>query len=230
MTNQDVSTNRVRQGLAHGNPSARLQAAMAAGANPDPWLVDTLVDRCAVEPDFYVREMLTWALTRLPPSAVLPRLLTELRSAHAPARSQTLHTLSKIGDRAAWPAITRDLLSDPDDEVAKAAWRAAVALAPADAAPELAADLVTQLGRGGRDTQLSLGRALVTLGEAATPALRAAAESQEPGVRAHALAIQKLAVDPEAGFEYAVEQAKRIVALGPEPSSGGRENGGHADR
>ena len=82
--------------LAAGDESTRLKAALAIGSNPEPDLVDTLVARCAIEPDFYVRDMLTWALTRLPPEITMPRLLAELRSKRAQARSQALHTLSKI--------------------------------------------------------------------------------------------------------------------------------------
>jgi hypothetical protein len=60
--------------LAAGDESTRLKAALAIGSNPEPGLVDALVARCAIEPDFYVRDMLTWALTRLPPETSVPRL------------------------------------------------------------------------------------------------------------------------------------------------------------
>jgi hypothetical protein len=52
--------------LAAGDASTRLKAVLAIGSSAQPALLDTLVARCAVEPDFYVRDMLTWALTRLP--------------------------------------------------------------------------------------------------------------------------------------------------------------------
>src|SRR5699024_5674366 len=150
--------------LAAGESSTRLQAALAAGTHPDPVLVDELVARCAIEPDFFVRDMLTWALTRLPADRTDARLLSELWSERAQARSQALHTLSKIGDVAAWPAITRSLLRDRDEEVARSAWRAAVALVPDEQERELARELAALLGRGDRETQLSLSRALVALG------------------------------------------------------------------
>ncbi len=35
-------------------------------------------------------------------------------------------------------------------------------------------------------------------------------------MRGHALATQRLWRDPDAGFAYAVEEAKRMVSLGPE--------------
>ncbi len=110
--------------------------------------------------------------------------------------------------------ITSALLADPDDEVARSAWRAAVVLVPEGEEHGLAVGLATQLGRGGRETRLSLSRALIALGEAAPPVLAAAATDPDPDVRAHAVATEHLWRDPEAGFESAVEEAKRVVALG----------------
>ncbi|MCX4964156.1 HEAT repeat domain-containing protein [Streptomyces sp. NBC_00654] len=211
---QETDAVRALQGLEHGSSSVRLQTALAVGTNPDARFIDRLIERCAIEPEFYVREMLTWALTRHSASLTVPELLGEVRSEHAQARSQALHTLSKIGDRQAWPAITRALLTDADDEVARSAWRAAVALVPEGEESELAAVLSTQLGRGERETQLSLSRALIALGEVVLPPLRAAMTHLEPRVRQHAIATERLFRDPDAGFEFAIEEAKRIVALG----------------
>jgi HEAT repeat protein len=210
----DTDTVRVFHGLENGNPSVRLRAALAAGTTPGPGLIDKLIERCAIEPEFYVREMLTWALTRHPASLTVPQLVNELGSERAQARSQALHTLSKIGDRRAWPAITRALLTDADDEVARSAWRAAVVLVPDGDEPELAAVLATQFGRGTRETQLSLSRALTALGEVIMPVLRAAMTDPDPRVRQHAIATERLLRDPDAGFEYAIEEVKRVVALG----------------
>jgi HEAT repeat protein len=205
-----------RNALGAGDSSTRLQAVLAAGTRPDPGLVDTLVARCAIEPDFFVRDMLTWALTRLPAELTVPRLLVELGSARAQGRSQALHTLSKIGDGSVWPAITRSLLHDPDDEVARSAWRAAVVLVPAGERQELATELATQLGRGDRNMRLSLSQALVALGDAVEPALRKALASNNPTVRAHASATERLLRDPDAGFDVAVDEANRVLVLGPE--------------
>ncbi|MER5554640.1 HEAT repeat domain-containing protein [Streptomyces sp. NPDC002793] len=211
---QDTDVTCALEGLEADRSSVRLRAAMAVGTMPDPRFVGGLVERCAVEPDFQVREMLTWALTRHSAAQTVPVLLGELRSARAQARSQALHTLSKIGDRQAWPAITRALLSDADDEVARSAWRAAAVLVPHGEEAELAALLAPQLGRGGREMQLSLSRALIELGEVILPVLRGVKADAAPGVRAHALATERMLHDPEAGFEFAIEEAKRVVALG----------------
>ncbi|MFI2008656.1 HEAT repeat domain-containing protein [Streptomyces jumonjinensis] len=214
MPKEDTNAMRALQGLENNSSSVRLQAALAVGTTPDPGFIGKLIERCAIEPEFYVREMLTWALTRHTASMTVPVLLDEVRSEHAQARSQALHTLSKIGDRQAWPAITPALLSDADDEVARSAWRAAVVLVPEGEEHELAVVLATQLGRGERETQLSLSRALIALGEAMLPTLGAATTGLDPRVRAHAIATERLWRDPDAGFEFAIEEAKRVVALG----------------
>lgn len=206
--------------LSADDSSVRLQAALAVGSNPDPAHLEALVERCEVEPDFFVRDMLSWALTRLPPELTLPRIRRELDSERTRARSQALHTLSKIGDKGAWAWITRDMLRDADDEVARTAWRVAVALVPEDGKADLVDELVTQLGRGDRDVRLSLSRALVDLGDVITPALGEAATSPDPAVAAHARATELLRQDPDAGFDAAVEEAKRVVSLGPERAAG----------
>ncbi len=218
ITQQDGDGTRMVRALSDDRTSVRLRAALAVGSAPEPHFVEELVERCAVEPEFSVRDMLTWALTRHPLSLTLPALLRELGSPRTQARSQALHTLSKLGDPRAWPAITGSLLTDSVDEVAQSAWRAAVVLVPEGAKSSLAGVLVTQLGRGPRETQLSLSRALVALGGSAEPALRTAATASDVDVRAHAHATLRLLRDPDAGFGFAVEEAKRFVALKDRPA------------
>jgi HEAT repeat protein len=203
--------------LGAEDSATRLKAAMAAGTSPDPGLVDALVERCAVEPDFFVRDMLTWALTRLPPEVMVHRVIAELRSERPQARSQALHTLSKVGDGNTWPVITRSLLHDADDEVARSAWRASVILVPDDEKKGLAMELTTQLGRGDRNVQRSLSRALVALGDVIEPALQTGLASKDPTVQAHARATEQLLQDPDAGFDSVIDEAKRLVALQAEP-------------
>jgi HEAT repeat protein len=188
---------RLQTTSAHPEASVRLRVAMAAGTHPDPQQIEVLMARCAVEPDFTVREMLTWALIRHDPEVTVGRLIRELRSEVSQARSQALHTLSKIGDPRAWPAITRDLLVGPDETVARAAWRTAAGLAPPDERPALAELLAIQFGRGGRDVQLSLCRALAMLGDVALPVVQRARVDPRPEIRAHAIATERLIRDPE---------------------------------
>ncbi|MFC9660287.1 HEAT repeat domain-containing protein [Nocardia sp. NPDC127606] len=211
------SVDRLLAALSAENASTRLQAALAAGTHPGPALLGALIDRCAVEPDFFVRDMLTWALTRLPAELTVPRLRAELESGSAQARSQALHTLSKIGDPTVWPAITPALLRDPDDDVARSAWRAAVVLVPDAERAALATELATQFGRGDREVRRSLSRALATLGEAITTVLYRATSSSDSNVRAHAQATEQLLRDPDAAFDLDIDAAKRVAALDGAP-------------
>ncbi len=66
--------------------------------------------------------------------------------------------------------------------------------------------------------QLSLSQALVGLGEAAEEALAVASTSQDATVRTHALATQRLVLDPEEGFETAVWEAQRVDLLKGAPT------------
>jgi HEAT repeat protein len=218
MNHPDIQTMAA---LAAENASIRLRAALALGSAPTPSqsVVNALVARCAIEPDFYVRDMLTWAITRFPSELTVPRLLAELGSDVAQARSQALHTLSKIKDGSTFAAITQALLRDSDDDVARSAWRAAIVLVPEERKNELARELATQLGRGDRDVQLSLSRALVALGaEVVEPVLRTGLASDVEGVRAHAAATEGLLNDPGAGSALAVHEARRQVALKDRPA------------
>ncbi|MGU3437317.1 hypothetical protein ACNHUS_30440 [Actinomycetes bacterium M1A6_2h] len=74
----------VTTALSATDSSVRLRAALDAGIDPDPALVGALVERCGLEPDFFVRDMLTWALTRFPPGTTVPLLVAELRSERVP--------------------------------------------------------------------------------------------------------------------------------------------------
>ena len=209
--------DRLAAALSATSGSDRLQAAMTAGTHPDPSYAEPLVARCAVEPDFAVREMLTWALIQLPRDVVLPRITAELLSDTTQAQSQALHTLSKLGDERAWPAVTGSLLRSEHDEVARTAWRAAAALAPAEEYAALTELLLTQLGRGETDVMRSLSRALVALAErgaeVAAPlaaAQTAAATNAQPAAFAHAEATARLLADPEASFALDPVDARRL--------------------
>ncbi|TCJ90684.1 HEAT repeat protein [Dermacoccus sp. SAI-028] len=213
MTPEQYAAN-IARALDVQDQSVRLQAAMAAGTHPHPDLLETLVRRCGVEPDFFVRETLAWALTRLPADDVLPRVQRELASKNIQARTQALHVLSKVGDERAWPWITPEFLHDADDDLARTAWRAAAALAPQSQHGSLADELVEEFGRGDAGTQMALSVALLGLGDAAVPAVRSAIRSQDAAVTEHARATDLLRTRPELAFDGAVEEAKRIVALG----------------
>lgn len=215
MTSTDATDpqTRLQAALQQESSSARLQSALEAGTDPDPRFVEILISRSAVEPDFFVRDMLTWAITRHPSAQTVPRLLLEVRSGASQGRSQALHTLSKVGDPRGWSAITTAVLHDPDDEIARSAWRAAVTLVPVDRRVSLAGELCAQLGRGDRDVQRSLSRAIAALGHDALPLLHERASADDAGIRLHAMVTERLLHDPEEGFDAAVAEAQRVAAL-----------------
>jgi HEAT repeat protein len=165
--------------LASSDQSVRLKAALAAGTYPDPEYIEILIAQCALESDFFVRDTLSWALMRHDVTKVVKRLETELRSSNPQAKSQAIHTLSKIGDKANYPLITDEMLFDPDDFMASTAWRVASDLVPDDQKMILVKKLITQLGRGDSDTQFGLTRFLCALGECIVDPLMEASKSAD---------------------------------------------------
>lgn len=172
----------LRSLLDSPDQSVRLKAALAAGTYPEPDFIEILISQCAIEPDFFVRDTLSWALMRNDTPRVVKRLETELQSANVQARSQAIHTLSKIGDKNNYTLITDEMLFDADDFVAATAWRAASVLVPDSQKPDLIKKLVTQLGRGDSDTQFGLTRFLCAIGEAIVEPLTEAANSSDEAV------------------------------------------------
>ena len=125
LTNADLNL-----ALNSTDQSVRLKVALMAGTYPSAEFIETLVLRCEIEPDFFVRDMLTWALIGNDIPLVIERLTPELLSDIPQARSQALHTLTKIGEPSTYPLVSGNLLFDADDKVAMTAWRAAALLAP----------------------------------------------------------------------------------------------------
>ncbi|MFB8893609.1 HEAT repeat domain-containing protein [Microbacterium plantarum] len=207
-----TAADLLRRALASPDGSERVRSAMAAGTYPRPEYVPVLVEQCAHEPDLTVRETLTWALTRQDRDTTLDRVLPELGSPFPRARAQALHTLSKMRDPRAWPAITSELLHDENADVARTAWRTAAGLAPEAERAALASELAAHFGLGPDDLQQSLSRAFVMLGESGRDAIDRAAAAGEWNVRVHALATEHLVSYPEEGYEAAVAVARRAAA------------------
>ena len=172
--------------LESPDKSVRLQAALAAGTYPNDAYIDVLVTQCAHESDFFVRDTLSWALMRHEITKVVDRLKPELNSENPQAKSQAIHTLSKIGDKQFYPLITNEHHFDSLDKVAVTAWRAASVLVPDHEKSALTKILVSQLGRGDSDLQFDLTRFICALGEVIVEPLRQASESEKEEVRLHA--------------------------------------------
>ena len=160
----------------------RLKAALAAGTYPEVGFIEVLISQCAIESDFFVRDTLSWALMRNDVAKVVKRLETELQSANPQAKSQAIHTLSKIGDKANYSLITDEMLFDPDDFIASTAWRVASVLVPDDQKEFLVKKLITQLGRGDSDIQFGLTRFFCALGECIVEPLTEASKSADEAI------------------------------------------------
>ncbi len=172
----------LRSLLDSPDQSVRLKAALAAGTYPEDDFIEVLISQCAIESDFFVRDTLSWALMRNDVSKVVKRLEIELHSPNLQAKSQAIHTLSKIGDKTNFQLITDEMLFDSDDFIASTAWRVASVLAPDDQKPNLVAKLITQLGRGDSDVQFGLTRLLCALGECIVGPLIEASKSEDEAI------------------------------------------------
>jgi HEAT repeat protein len=172
--------------LKSPDQSARLKAALAAGTYPRPDHIEVLIRQCATEPDFFVRDTLSWALMRQDRQTVVQQLIPELKSKNVQAKTQAIHTFSKIGDPKNYRLITKELLLDPDDSIASTAWRAASVLVPENEKAELVEIFISQLGRGDSDTQFGLTRFLCALGQSIVVPLTKAAQSADEIIRTHA--------------------------------------------
>ncbi len=203
--------------LAHAlkstDQSVRLKVALMAGTYPSSDFIETLVLRCEIEPDFFVRDMLTWALIRNDVPLVIERLTLELLSPIPQARSQALHTLTKIGDVSTYPLVSGNLLFDADDKVAMTAWRAASVLVPQDQIPKLIPALITQLGRGSFEIQFALSRAFCVLGDAIIEPLKPLARSKKPEIREHVAFTLRLLKNPFQERKLATDFAEKIKNL-----------------
>jgi HEAT repeat protein len=176
----------LQEHLNSPDQSVRLKAALAAGTYPNPDQIRILIQQCASESDFFVRDTLSWALMRHDQKSVVDHLKIELNSENTQARSQALHTLSKIGDKQFYSLITNEHHFDPLDKVAVTAWRAASVLVPDEEKPALTKVLVSQLGRGDSDLQFDLTRFLCALGDVIIEPLERASDSEKEEVQIHA--------------------------------------------
>jgi HEAT repeat protein len=129
---------------------------------------------------------MSWALMRNERNKVVEKLKLELQSSNPQAKSQAIHTFSKIGDKDNYPLITDEMLFNENELVAATAWRASVALVPDEEKIDLIKKLISQLGRGDSDLQFALTRSLCNLGKLIVEPLKLAATSDSEEVRLHA--------------------------------------------
>lgn len=193
------------------DPRVRQEAALRLGTLADASLAPQLVTLLVAEPDFYVRETLTWAVVNHA-EAALPHLLDALEG-EEPSRVQVLHALSKIRDPAAVSRVL-PLADDPDDAVAAKAWWALGRTGTPEAVPAL----LRHVGDPDEARRRELTRALEQLGEPAVVGLAELLRHDDPLVRRHAAEALSAIGDPAArgaaaALAHAVEHDDKDVAL-----------------
>lgn len=170
-------------GLLHPDKDARQRTAMSLGQRADPRLAAQIAELRWQEPDFFVRETLTWVLTRTPgPAAEAAEAV--LAHGDPGVRMQALHVLSKVADPATVTAVAAHI-DDADPAVAdKARWGLAQIGDPL-AIPML----IGRLGEADLSARDAMTRTLTHLGAAAVPGVASALTAQDPSVRAHAAEV-----------------------------------------
>ena len=155
--------------LLHPDKNVRIDAALEIGKLADSLALPVLLDRLGREPDFFVRENVTWAVVRIGDAAVLP-LIALLQQGDASSQFNAAHALSKLADARAVPALL---------------------LALDDASPALVQKAVYALGRigdarvgsGAREIGSSVNEALEKFGDIAVPGLLTALQQGTVNVR-----------------------------------------------
>lgn len=201
--------------LGDADPGVRLRAALDLGELAAESAAAHIVARFGWEPEFQVREALTWAALRMP-RASIPHVIASLHSPRWLARLQAVHTLSKLG-RPQDAALLVPLVGDPVDSVAARAYGAAAHTGN----PEVIPALVGALSRGRAEHRASLTLALAAFGSGAVPALVEALGAGAGPVRRHAADVLGYLGSPAAdaavaALERAVadpEEAVRLAAL-----------------
>jgi HEAT repeat protein len=202
--------------LSDPDKNTRLRAVMALGQDADPSALPALLERLRLEPDFYVRDNLSWAIARCGAAAVEP-LMALLTDDDTSTRYHAAHALSKIGDPRAVDALV-SLLDDRDADVAQKAVFALGRIGDARALPAL----VAAIGTGSRELQTRRSEALEAFGEAAVPALEPMLSHADVAVRVAvtevlggiggdvvAVALARAATDAEWDVRFAALNALR---------------------
>lgn len=169
--------------LMHPDKDVRQRTALGLGQCPDPQRAAQVALLLWREPDFFVRETLTWVLARTPGPAV-EAAEAALASGDAGVRMQALHVLSKVADRATVGAVAAHI-DDPDPVIAdKARW----ALARIGD-PSVVPLLTGRLGAADLLTRDAMTRTLTHFGAVAVPDVVSALMAPDPATRAHAAEV-----------------------------------------
>ncbi len=179
----DVSLSDLLAQLADPDKNARLRAVMALGQLADASALPVLLQRLRDEPDFFVRDNLSWAISACGAMAVEP-LVALLGDDNPAVRYQAAHALSKLRDARAVDALVA-CLDDRDADVAQKAVFALGRIGDARALPALAA----AIGTGSRELRTRREEALEAFGAVAVPFVSARLTHAETSVRVEVIEV-----------------------------------------
>lgn len=182
--NGTMSAAELLEKLSDPDRSVRNTAALAIGSQAETGCAGALVDALWAEQDFFVRETMTWAVTRLE-EATRPAVLSAV-GADRPreVRVQALHTVSKFANPETVDVVL-PYVTDPDGAVARKARWALGRIKEPRAVPHLLA----LLGEQDIEERNALTDDVAAFGSAAVPSLIAALGADDHAVRQHAADI-----------------------------------------
>jgi HEAT repeat protein len=169
--------------LTHPDRNVRSQAALALGKFGDSTAIDALLEALYTEPDFFVREDITWALVRMGAEAIEP-LIDLLKHESPEARHAAAHVLGKIGDKRAVKALIEAL----EDESIPVLTKSAFSLGQMDAVESVSA-LTRLIGHEDREVQTTITREIERFAETAFPLVVDLLKDERWQVREHAADI-----------------------------------------
>jgi HEAT repeat protein len=178
--------------LRHQNRDVRTVAALSLGKAANTSAAGALVRALAAEPDFFIREYITWSLVRLGDAAVLP-LIAMLNHERPVARQSAAHTLSKIGDARARDALI-DALKDHHVGVVSKAASALGKIGDTKAIPVL----ISLLGHEDTELQATLVSVLEEFGLPTVQPLVHALTHDDWRIREQAADLLRLIGSPDA--------------------------------
>lgn len=203
--NSAIPASELVEKLSDQDRTVRNTAALAIGSQFEIELAQALVEALWSESDFFVRETMTWAVTRLE-EATLPAVLAAAAPGRSPeVRVQALHVLSKFANPETVDAVL-PYVTDGDEAVARKARWALGRIREPRAVPHL----VALLGGQGLEERNALTDDVAAFGSAAVPALVEALGSDDQVVRRHAADILCYIGHPDA--EHAAEALGAAVA------------------
>jgi HEAT repeat protein len=178
--------------LTDPDKNKRNQAALEFGTQGDPNSLPELLAQLSIEPDFFTRETLIWAVVRMGNNAIAP-LSEMLNDTRGQARLLAAQTLGKIGDASAIQALL-PVVHDPDLEVARRATYTLGQIGHADAIPTL----LGLLDDPRHELRSTITKALEQVGKANIPALTRALQHEHWNVREQIAEILGLIGDSNA--------------------------------